>query len=234
MSRYTNRFRLGDWRDCFQPQDYYSSLSPDKNNNDGPESLDNQHHVSPRRENVLRAIALVLSLALLAMTIQNISLRKNTPIVASMAARVTCGHSVEEARSLGCTFDELSKAWLPPECPRFGGTEYVDAGYAFGNGSSWKYYTDRHGTEEYSLEDVTKITRGGLYWTTRREHAHHCAWMLIRMAHVFKTDGRRDQLVQLTGHAHHCAKKLLDMALEGPEPQLDEIAVKGDVGFGHC
>ena len=43
--------------------------------------------------------------------------------------RLDCGLSLEEAHAKGCTFDPLSKSWLPAECPRYGMEEYLAAGY---------------------------------------------------------------------------------------------------------
>ncbi len=98
----------------------------------------------------------------------------------------------------GCSFDMLSKAWLPAECPRYGTEEYVHASRDF-NMSHWYYFTDPEGSAEYDHRElpykVSNLPGEKWVWTgTDREHMVHCAWIIIRLAHAYKMNHRVDIL----------------------------------------
>ncbi|KZL85360.1 hypothetical protein CI238_07373, partial [Colletotrichum incanum] len=78
-----------------------------------------------------------------------------------------CGHSVEEAKSRGCVFDELIPAWMPASCPRVGSKEFVTAGrdWESRNGTSfpsWRYYIDAELKREISVDQLAEMAHGGL------------------------------------------------------------------------
>lgn len=59
---------------------------------------------------------------------------------ANNASRLDCGSTPDEARSLGCFFDQLSFAWQVPECyDEETMTEFLAA-------SEWQYFDDEAGT----------------------------------------------------------------------------------------
>ncbi|GKT54077.1 hypothetical protein ColTof3_01416 [Colletotrichum tofieldiae] len=75
-----------------------------------------------------------------------------------------CGHSVEEAKSRGCVFDELIPAWMPASCPRVGSNEFVAAGrdWESRNGtsfSSWRYYIDAELKREVSVDQLAEMAQ---------------------------------------------------------------------------
>lgn len=185
-----------------------------------------------QRPRVIQISVLFLLLALITITTLHIQLLKRT----APPPRKHCGDSLQEANTLGCTFDNLVKAWLPPQCPRFGQVEFSQAGMEANNGSAWRYYLDRAGTQELTVDEMAalahKMEGGPRWWTTGREHMTHCTWMLIRIAYVLSTGDRKDLLVADFHHAKHCAMFMLDRALEGES--IDEIRVQGNTVFGSC
>ncbi|CAG8976560.1 hypothetical protein HYALB_00010202 [Hymenoscyphus albidus] len=144
--------------------------------------------------------------------------------------RPNCGTTLTEAKSLNCTFDPLSVAWLPPDCPRDGTSEFIDF---LGNGTKWKYWYDRAGTQEIgSPYELAHIGENGTYWTTQREHVTHCAFMMLRVHRAMeREDGRGDMLVRKYEHSRHCLMYLVTLA----RGENDErITTSGNVGFGDC
>ncbi|KAI1815060.1 hypothetical protein GGS20DRAFT_545314 [Poronia punctata] len=166
-------------------------------------------------------------------------LRTTTP---PALPRLSCGHTFESAHAANCTFDQLVKAWLPPSCPRYGLSEYLEAAASSssknnqsGNFNNFPYWHDQ--TQQNPITDLSSIAAdfevGAKYWTTGREHMTHCTWMLIRLAYVYTTPGQRhDLLVSNFDHAKHCALFMLDRALEGPD--VDVVRTVGNVVFGSC
>ncbi|PSR75473.1 hypothetical protein BD289DRAFT_379290, partial [Coniella lustricola] len=70
------------------------------------------------------------------------------------------------------------------------------------------------------------------FWTSDREHITHCAWMLIRIAHAYKTGQRLDTNSDHFEHNQHYSLFLLRRALEAPG--INEIRIRGNVIFGGC
>ncbi|KAH6666763.1 hypothetical protein B0J14DRAFT_604344 [Halenospora varia] len=129
--------------------------------------------------------------------------------------RLHCGSSVEEAVLRGCTWDTISKYWLPAECPRIGIPENAV--------TDWNYYTTPQGGETV---DITGTDGSGYkWWSTEKEHSMHCAYLLVRMGYVVSTSGRVDNTLQNFPHTRHCALFLLDRALLSPT--ANNITTKG-------
>ncbi|OAP55469.1 hypothetical protein AYL99_10442 [Fonsecaea erecta] len=138
-----------------------------------------------------------------------------------------CGHSVAEARDKGCTFDPLTVAWLPAECPRDGADEFVAAA-----NPSWRYWHDRQMEITGGYDNLSSIGGDGVYWTTTAEHWTHCVFMLWRV-HAALARGRRvDWMTANQTHSHHCLMMLLEATKM--VPRRDEIHTYGYVRFGSC
>ncbi|EFY94535.1 hypothetical protein X797_011842 [Metarhizium robertsii] len=226
----------------------YSPLSPD----DERAKEDEAHirHFSKRKRHALPAgkayVALLHSLiALLAIAVVTLTvlfLRSDNNNVQNLGHghRLHCGSSVAEAQVLGCVYDNLVKGWIPAVCPQLGKQEFVTAGYTEPNSTGWPYYADKEGTrrltdDELAFELAEPFVDNGLrFWTTEREHVEHCAWMLMRVAHVLVTDARRDTLVTNVHHSNHCILLLKEWALKPTIEGLDDITVEANVGFGSC
>lgn len=151
-----------------------------------------------------------------------------------------CGTTVAEAKAKGCTWDELSKAWLPRECPRYGLDAYKTQGMLANphqNATSWPYYWDRHGKSALNLDHVAADEQRDMterVWTTSRQHLTHCAATLKRTIWSYENGhGHYDAISQLS-HAHHCLDTLLRGAIRAEGESVDHITTRTRVHVGYC
>lgn len=151
-----------------------------------------------------------------------------------------CGKTVAEAKAKGCTWDELSKAWLPRDCPRYGIDEYKMQGMLSNphqNATSWPYYWDQGGTSGLNLDHVAADEGRDMterVWTTSRQHLTHCASTLKRTIWSYeKGHGHYDAISQLS-HAHHCIDTLLRGAIRAEGESVDHITTRTRVHVGYC
>ncbi|KAK4164425.1 hypothetical protein QBC43DRAFT_50377 [Cladorrhinum sp. PSN259] len=178
-------------------------------------------------------VALSLAVALTAVTTMHLRLIRNT----APPEVIDCGNSIQEAINKGCVFDELSKAWLSPVCPRTGTDEFLESSMRLGNMSTWKYWADEQGTTELTFGQLSQRIQNnpGEKWSwvgTDREHMAHCAYLIIRLAYAHKTGARVDMLTANYMHTKHCTLMMLDRAMSAPG--IDDKITRGDVRFGWC
>jgi hypothetical protein len=151
---------------------------------------------------------------------------------AASQPRRGCGSSIAEAKALGCSFDILSKAWLPNDCTRLGAEEYLKDSRSW-NHTGWGIYADRAQTRELTLEQLQEYADSGLKWYgTEREHLVHCAWGLKRVLDAYAKGKRMDVVIQRLGHTYHCVDRLYMSAVKAND--LDVVLGKGNIRFGHC
>ncbi|KAH8807112.1 hypothetical protein F5884DRAFT_788559 [Xylogone sp. PMI_703] len=86
-----------------------------------------------------------------------------------------CGNTVAEAIEMGCKYDPLASAWLPPHClDEQLSDEFEKSGD--GPNGEWKYWRDGNLSQEISLEELQ--TKGGdedFHWFSSSEwHILHC------------------------------------------------------------
>jgi len=153
----------------------------------------------------------------------------------SAHSRVSCGTSIEEALSLNCTYDHLSKAWLPEFCPRDMNEEFI---LTSENGTRWKYFRDHEATIE--IEDIASLADSGpgeMWFSTKREHIAHCRYMILRLHQALKRairgDLRMDDLVITYKHTEHCVGMMYEMASKAVDVD-SAIGSTGNVVFGSC
>ncbi|KAG9240415.1 hypothetical protein BJ878DRAFT_430339 [Calycina marina] len=77
-----------------------------------------------------------------------------------------CGESVAEAKTMGCKYDSIMAAWLPPYCRDDDLTaEFEHAG--FGLNGEWDYFSDIDKTRKMTLEEVSMLAdTGGVFFVT--------------------------------------------------------------------
>jgi len=153
----------------------------------------------------------------------------------SAHSRTNCGTSIKEALSLNCTYDHLSKAWLPDFCPRDMNEEFI---LASENGTRWKYFRDSEAKIE--IKDIASLAHSGpgeMWFSTKREHIAHCRYMILRLHRALKRatqgDLRIDDLLMAYGHTEHCVGMMYDMASKSGDVD-SAIGSTGDVVFGAC
>lgn len=82
-------------------------------------------HRRHQHQHWLRTLTIVASIICMATYVLT-----TLPTIISLALarrRLTCGTNIEEARALGCTLDQLTFQWLPPQCSRAGYAEFETA-----------------------------------------------------------------------------------------------------------
>lgn len=79
-----------------------------------------------------------------------------------------CGSSAAEARASGCTWDQLTWAWYPPNCLHYANEEFL----AY---HDWKFWVDPFGTQDVVGENWTlALDNKKQIWTQRGERLSHC------------------------------------------------------------
>ncbi|KAK0385266.1 hypothetical protein NLU13_7742 [Sarocladium strictum] len=144
---------------------YQDSKSSDESGRPPQGDLEEYFQARPRQNWILVVVILLLATTLALLSTFHIVLlqrlsqpgeigshRQETQHLAKTHA--DCGASVAEAKSKGCTWDELTKAWIPSQCPQFGLDEYKTEGMLANphdNATSWPYYADQDGEVEVNL-----------------------------------------------------------------------------------
>ncbi|KAI0406433.1 hypothetical protein F4802DRAFT_557504 [Xylaria palmicola] len=149
---------------------------------------------------------------------------------------LTCGHSIEEARRAGCSFDRLTKTWLPATCPRHYEDEFIRYPSAL-NMTEWQYWTDVSATEAITDDNMALFAetrpRHAISWvSSMRMHIAHCAFGLLRRSDSLAAGERIDLATEPLDHAHHCIGLLLEAAMRAPG--IDVPLAQGKVIFGAC
>lgn len=193
--------------------------------------LDHSH--LRRKIRILYAILTTLTFLLLCLTSLCIRAAIHHPIPRP-AHRHHCGRTVAEAKSLGCTFDLLSRSWLPKDCSRFGNEEFIQGLRSFpGNHTGWGIYRDREQTYELTMDEIGEYAESGLKWYgTERQHLLHCAWMLKRVLNAYLNGKKVDGVTKEFLHTGHCVDTLHGSTIR--EADLDRISLRGNVRFGIC
>lgn len=146
----------------------------------------------------------------------------------------TCGYTIQEAKASGCTFDHLTKTWLPSRCTRHGEPNFLKISAS--NNDTWPYWADERGIQALDIDEVALLAgTEGEWWTTVREHLSSCAWMTIRMAHAYTSGERVDGLAGQFHHVRHCTLLMLGHAWHSPA--IDDIYTRlggTKTGFGEC
>ncbi len=137
-----------------------------------------------------------------------------------------CGSTVEEALALDCTFDELSDLWLPRKCSRKYEADYL----ATNDGAPPVYWTAPDG--QYSITNRSHYAGGAVYYSTTRDHLHHCEYNLYRFADSLMTGELIGHSEGHGPHMHHCAAILGRFA--NMAPNIDNIDVDTVSTFGFC
>jgi hypothetical protein len=123
-----------------------------------------------------------------------------------------CGHSIKEARALGCVFDPMSFAWQRPECYN---TELVND---FLSAYDWHFFPNAEPSphEEFPREEWMRGDHLGVFgaWAW---HMYHCSYSW-RKFHIALTEGRPlDSDVLDPEHTTHCSTEIL---LRDTDPKL--------------
>lgn len=203
----------------------------------------------PLRTHFVNKITLFLATAVILLSASNIlllvNLARHQPAssgatsTTSQQQTTDCGQSVAEAKAKNCNWDELTKAWLPPECPLWGIDEYKREGMIyspFTNTTGWDYYQDRNGTIQVNLLALAKDEERDpttTLWTSQRQHYTHCAWSLKRILWTYENGLGHYNKISVAHHYNHCIDGMFRAAIRADE-HVDQLTTTARVHFGTC
>jgi hypothetical protein len=145
-----------------------------------------------------------------------------------------CGSSIAEAISLGCKYDDLAVAWLPPYCRDDELlAEFNRSGH--GPGGSWYYYADDDNKMTSRLLSKTEVSmlaeqplEKAHFWTTWEWHIMHCSFYWrkeFRMRNRgFTVEARYDKEI----HVQHCQNVFLDRTPLNETRRAFAVSLGGD------
>lgn len=131
-----------------------------------------------------------------------------------------CGNSSAEARSLGCTFDQLTWAWLSPSCPRYASDKFLAA-------DDFKYYSDPYNKVVVNDEEWELALNNQLpLYTERREHLSHCVYTFLSLAQIIRDGTQTHPKLSSYHHIEHCAM----VVMESLKRDRDWYTLDADMG----
>lgn len=135
--------------------------------------------------------------------------------VSSEPGPCDCGDSVAEAKSLGCQYDSMAAAWLPPHCMDKDLVAEFDKD-GDGPDGRWQYWADANHTVELSLEEVGALadTPGKLFWTTPRWHFMHCFYYWRKLQRSQTTGVKIEARYDNERHVTHCGEMFMNPGME--------------------
>ncbi|KAF4543344.1 uncharacterized protein LTHEOB_43 [Lasiodiplodia theobromae] len=140
---------------------------------------------------------------------------------ASFWCRKACPQIADEARALGCVFDELENRFTKPECINADITdEFTRAGP--GPDGAWFYRTEIDGnmTTVNVSQVIDLIEPGRMVWQTTRWHLLHCmfVWRKISLSRFDGTLLPMNREEEAT-HGKHCERLVASFLVGG---EMDE------------
>lgn len=128
---------------------------------------------------------------------------------AYQVSNCSCGATMQEARTLDCTFDVLSLSWLPPLCRDAALThEFATSGP--GPNGEWDYWAHANGTSPLTLDEVASLAgrEDGIVYTSLGFHILHCSfywrkqWRAAKGMGAPALEARYDR----ESHVNHCQR----------------------------
>ncbi|EED15382.1 hypothetical protein TSTA_048250 [Talaromyces stipitatus ATCC 10500] len=154
-----------------------------------------------------------------------------------------CGHSVEEARALGCEFDILSYTWTPKECydketaDEF--RQWLTRPERFPR--PWPFFADKNRTEWIPSEEALSKRAHMMTYAPQEEHIGHCIFMMRRLHRINDGSAKMNSRFGKYSHTEHCTNETLDAVSSriirdedanlGPKNVLIHISAVGESSF---
>ncbi|KAK2007421.1 hypothetical protein LZ32DRAFT_622199 [Colletotrichum eremochloae] len=153
-----------------------------------------------------------------------------------------CGNSTAEAKSLGCTYDTLEQAWVPPDCAD------PETLVEYQSYDTWHGFNDEYGQQPINIEEMSERTFASRYWIEPLDHGIHCVFTLKRFikfmdreqemfSSVSSEEELSTSLASREHHISHCLNLLAHVAMGGSYAQNDDDIQKWSknrTGFGRC
>lgn len=143
---------------------------------------------------------------------------------------LTCGNSTEEARALGCEFDQLTVAWIPKPCFD------LETSQEFMADSPWRAYTDKTSNEVIDRDQMAEYVAPGYYYTSAREHAVHCLFAMQKLHKAYQRHGSGLYLDSESSnlmHTRHCIS-VVKNAIDRDSSTLQRLETRNTVALTKC
>ena len=134
-----------------------------------------------------------------------------------------CGNDANTARSLGCEFDPLTFAWLPPRCYDYNLTaEFLQV-------QEWQWWRQRPdgSRRQLSLVNVMQSSDTTLY-VTWEYHRQHCTYLWLKMHRAMMSGAPIDGVSMMDIITDVC-----DGVLRA-KTELNDTSVPGYVRYPSC
>ncbi|KAK7726499.1 hypothetical protein SLS63_007660 [Diaporthe eres] len=197
----------------------YSTLKTD-HGDDEPFLAEDAHRKLPlraqeRHRKLPQWISILKDLSLIVLAGSAIFMTNRHAFVSNEPGPCDCGDSVAEAKSLGCQYDSIAAAWLPPHCMDKDLVAEFDKD-GDGPDGRWQYWADANHTMELSLEEVGALadTPGKLFWTTPRWHFMHCFYYWRKLQRSQTTGVKIEARYDNERHVTHCGKMFMNPGME--------------------
>ncbi|KAK0765613.1 hypothetical protein N5P37_001550 [Trichoderma harzianum] len=128
----------------------------------------------------------------------------------STGTRCDCGSSTAEARAMGCKYDTIAAAWLPPQCID---SELVAEFEKMGDGENgtWQYWVDAEHSRLLSIDEVGALAdTNGFFWTTTNWHFMHCFYYWRKQQRARFTGVLIEPRYDNERHVKHCGQIFKD------------------------
>ncbi|KAF4587168.1 hypothetical protein GQ602_003861 [Ophiocordyceps camponoti-floridani] len=117
-----------------------------------------------------------------------------------------CGNTIKEALSLGCVYDTMATAWLPPYCRDEKLTAEFDRSGP-GPEGQWSYFADKAGTVPLSTAEMARLGEtDGSFWASRDWHIVHCLFYWQKYIRMRETGVIMEQRFDTIHHVKHCSR----------------------------
>jgi hypothetical protein len=138
-----------------------------------------------------------------------LSTRRNPP-----PKHCYCGNSTAEAISLGCKFDSLAAAWLPPYCRDEELTAEFERSGSGPNGR-WTYFADERHTIPMTIGEVAALAdnQSAKVLMTREWHVVHCLFYWRKQFRVRFREAKGgivEPSFDSEEHIKHCVMVILE------------------------
>jgi hypothetical protein len=139
-----------------------------------------------------------------------------------------CGTNTAEAAALGCKFDQIAAAWLPPHCR----DDELEEDFAHAGPNpdgSWNYYDEPDMKWRLNLTEVGSRADTNLaFFSSLDWHIAHCAYNWMKQFRAKERGTVIEAEVNTEGHIRHCFSIF---RMRGPLDGLATIAgvhINGD------
>ncbi|KAF2657467.1 hypothetical protein K491DRAFT_594987, partial [Lophiostoma macrostomum CBS 122681] len=117
-----------------------------------------------------------------------------------------CGNTTAQALALGCSFDQLTWAWLPKDCPH-----YTNGDFIVSEGRPWEYYEDPQGEVIVQRESWQQVLEGERrVFAVKGEHLAHCVYNFLSLGQIIRNNTPYPQRLVEYMHLEHCASLILE------------------------